>query len=64
MPFLTDLASYERIELRVGESLISLTVIKRTGTKVRLSIDAGREVDIQKLDSRKDSKNGGQDRQG
>jgi sRNA-binding carbon storage regulator CsrA len=59
MPFLTDLAPYERIELKVGESLISLKVIKRTGTKVRLSINAGREVGIKKLDSRKESKNGG-----
>ena len=63
MSFLTDLAPFDRIELKVGDSLIKLKVIKRTGMKVRLSISAGQEVDISKVDSRKDGKNGGQDRQ-
>ena len=63
MSFLTDLAPYDRIELKVGDSLIKLKVIKRTGMKVRLSISAGQEVDISKVDSRKDGKNGGQNRQ-
>jgi sRNA-binding carbon storage regulator CsrA len=54
MSFLTDLAPYDRIELKVGESLIKLKVIKRTGIKVRLSISAGKEVAIKKLDSRKE----------
>ena len=63
MSFLTDLAPYDRIELKVGDSLIKLKVIKRTGMKVRLSISAGQEVDISKVDSRKDAKNGGQNRQ-
>lgn len=53
MSFLTDLAPDDRIELRVGESLIKLKVIKRTGMKVRLSISAGKEVDIKKIDSSK-----------
>ena len=55
MSFLTDLAPHDRIELKVGESLIKLKVIKRTGIKVRLSISAGKEVDIKKLDSRKEA---------
>ena len=55
MSFLTDLAPYDRIELKVGESLIKLKVIKRTGIKVRLSISAGKEVKIEKLDSRKEA---------
>ena len=55
MSFLTDLAPYDRIELKVGESLIRLKVIKRTGIKVRLSISAGKEVHIKKLDSRKEA---------
>ena len=54
MSFLTDLAPDDRIELKVGESLIRLKVIKRTGIKVRLSISASKEVDIKKLDSRKE----------
>jgi sRNA-binding carbon storage regulator CsrA len=53
MSFLTDLAPDDRIELRIGESLIKLKVIKRTGMKVRLSISAGKEVDIKKIDSSK-----------
>jgi sRNA-binding carbon storage regulator CsrA len=56
MPFLTDLGPDDRIELKTSGSIINLKVIKRTGSKVRLSIDAGREVLIKKIDVRKDEK--------
>ena len=56
MAFLTDLSPDDRIELETDESKIRLKVIKRTGQKVRLSIDAGREVNIRKIDNSKKEK--------
>ncbi len=50
MPFLTDLAPDDRIELTTECSVIKLKFIKRTGAKVRLSIDAGQEVLIKKIE--------------
>ena len=56
MAFLTDLSPDDRIELETDESNIRLKVIKRTGQKVRLSINAGREVNIRKIDNSKKEK--------
>ena len=53
MAFLTDLTHNDQVELETGETVIRLKVIKRTGQKVRLSIDAGREVKIRKIDGKK-----------
>ena len=50
MSFLTDLSHDDCIELRVKESAIFIKVIKRSGFKVRISIDAGRKVSIKKID--------------
>jgi sRNA-binding carbon storage regulator CsrA len=56
MAFLTDLTPDDSVELEAGEHKIRLKVIKRTGQKVRLSIDAGREVKILKIDGTKKEK--------
>jgi len=58
MSFLTDLSPYDRIELKMGDSVIKIKVVKRTGNKVRLSIKAGKEIGIRKIDSRKEAKDG------
>lgn len=54
MPFLTDLRPHDVVELKTECSTIKLKFIKRTGAKVRISIDAGEEVVISKIDSRKE----------
>lgn len=53
MAFLTDLTPDDSVELDSGEHKIKLKVIRRTGQKVRLSIDAAREVKILKIDGTK-----------
>ncbi len=58
MSFLTDLSPQDRIELKLGDLLVKLKVIKRTGSKVRLSISAGKEINIKKIDSRKEDQDG------
>jgi hypothetical protein len=61
MSFLTDLSPTDRIELHTAGSIIVLKAIKRTGSKVRLSIDADQEVKIRKIDQEEDRKLGNQD---
>lgn len=56
MAFLTDLTPEDRIELEAGGHIIRLKAIKRTGQKVRLSIDADREVKIRKIDIKENDK--------
>lgn len=53
MPFLTDLWDDDVIELITDNSTIRIQFVKRTGLKVRLSIDAGQEVKIKKIDGKK-----------
>ena len=50
MPFLTDLSSEDTVILQYDDSktLVKLRITKKTGNKVRLSIDAGKEVRITK----------------
>ena len=48
MPFLTDLSAEDTVILQYDDSkaMVKLRITKKTGNKVRLSIDAGKEVRI------------------
>ena len=48
MPFLTDLTTDDVVTLKSEgtESVVRLRVAKKSGGKVRLSIDAGKEIRI------------------
>ena len=50
MPFLTDLSAEDTVILQYDDSkaMVKLRITKKTGNKVRLSIDAGKEVRITK----------------
>ena len=50
MPFLTDLTTDDIVTLKCEdtESVVKLRVAKKSGGKVRLSIDAGKEIRITK----------------
>jgi sRNA-binding carbon storage regulator CsrA len=50
MPFLTDLSAEDTVILQYDDSKtqVKLRITKKTGNKVRLSIDAGKEVRITK----------------
>ena len=50
MPFLTDLTTDDVVTLKSEdtESVVRLRVAKKSGGKVRLSIDAGKEIRITK----------------
>ena len=50
MPFLTDLTTEDLLTLKHEDtdSVVRLRVAKKSGGKVRLSIDAGKEIRISK----------------
>ena len=50
MPFLTDLSAEDTVILQYDDSkaMVKLRITKKTGNKVRLSIDADKEVRITK----------------
>ena len=50
MPFLTDLSAEDTVILQYDDSKtrVKLRITKKAGNKVRLSIDAGKEVRITK----------------
>jgi len=48
MALLTDVSKTERIKLAIKDTLITLKVIKKSGQKVRICIDAPKEVNISK----------------
>ena len=48
MALLTDVSKTETIKLAFDKVLIKLKVIKKSGQKVRICIDAPKEVDISK----------------
>jgi hypothetical protein len=56
MPFLTDLSAEDTVILQYGDSktMVKLRITKKTGNKVRLSIDAGKEVRITKKGRKKE----------
>lgn len=58
MSFLTDLSLSDRIELKLGDSWIRIKIVKRTGSKVRLSINANYDIQITKIDTLKEAKDG------
>lgn len=51
MALLTDVSQGEVVHLVVDKVLIKLRVIKKSGTKVRVCIEAPKEVNISKKDS-------------
>ena len=53
MSFLTDVTATDIIVLECDQTTVKLRITKRTGNKVRLSIDAGEEVRITKKDGKK-----------
>jgi sRNA-binding carbon storage regulator CsrA len=55
MPFLTDLSAEDTVILQYDDSnaMVKLRITKKTGNKVRLSIDAGKEVRITKKGRKK-----------
>ena len=74
MPFLTDLTTDDVVTLKNEDtdSVVRLRVSKKSGAKVRLSIDAGKEIRIKKIvpmrnrrkNSGKNNKHGGGNRAG
>lgn len=50
MALLTDVSKGEIVHLAVNKILIKLRVIKKSGKKVRICIDAPKEVNISKKD--------------
>lgn len=50
MALLTDVSKSETVKLAVNKILITLKVIKKSGKKVRICIDAPKEVSITKED--------------
>lgn len=52
MALLTDVSKSETVCLEVGQITIKLRVIKKTGRKVRICIDAPKEVAIKKIDEK------------
>lgn len=48
MALLTDVSKSEKIKLAIKDTLITLKVIKKSGQKVRICIDAPKEVSISK----------------
>lgn len=48
MALLTDVSKTEKIKLAIKDTLITLKVIKKSGQKVRICIDAPKEVSISK----------------
>jgi sRNA-binding carbon storage regulator CsrA len=50
MALLTDVSKSEIVKLAAGEISITLKVIKKSGKKVRIIIDAPKEVKISKED--------------
>lgn len=50
MALLTDVTKSEVVHLVCDKILIKLRVIKKSGKKVRICIDAPKEVDISKKD--------------
>lgn len=53
MALLTDITNSETVHLIIDKVLIKLKVIKKSGKKVRICIDAPKEVDISKQDIQK-----------
>ena len=55
MPFLTDLSAEDTVILQYDDSkaMVKLRITKKTGNKVRLSIDAGKEVRITKTEQKR-----------
>jgi len=53
MALMTDITDSETVSLLIDKVLIKLKVIKKSGKKVRICIDAPKEVDISKQDIQK-----------
>ena len=56
MPFLTDLSAEDTVILQYDDSkaMVKLRITKKTGNKVRLSIDADKEIRITKKGRKKE----------
>jgi sRNA-binding carbon storage regulator CsrA len=50
MALITDVTKGESVHLAIDKILIKLRVVKKSGKKVRIRIDAPKEVDISKQD--------------
>ena len=56
MPFLTDLSAEDTVILQYDDSkaMVKLRITKKTGNKVRLSIDADKDIRITKKGRKKE----------
>ena len=63
MPFLTDLTTDDIVTLKCEDtdSVVKIRVCKRSGGKIRMSIDAGKEIRIKKCPSNRRKQSAGKE---